>query len=84
MLLMSTLGTRKKASILKGQANWNSFGESALRQKEIILKNNGTISALGHSLSIWEENFNVPCIYLCHIFQNTLPFDLYDLYRLSF
>ena len=47
---MSTWETRKKAS-----ANWNSVGESASRQREIILKNNDTIS--GHFQSTVTENF---------------------------
>ena len=62
MLLTSTWGTRM-ASILKGQANWNSAGESALRQREIILRNNGIISARGHSQSTGAENvLIVPCV----------------------
>ena len=46
----------KKGSILKGFAHWNSVEESALRQRETILRNNGTISALGHSQSTVAEN----------------------------
>ena len=38
-------------------ANWNSFGESALRQRDIILRNNGTISALGHSQCTGAKKF---------------------------
>ena len=49
MLLMSTWGTRKKATVLVGEANWNSIGKSAARQREIILRNNDTISVLGNS-----------------------------------
>ena len=44
-------------SILKGLANWNQVGESASRQRSIILRSNGTISALGHSQSTGAENF---------------------------
>ena len=35
----------------------NSVGESVSRQREIILRNNGTISALGHSQSIGSDIF---------------------------
>ena len=49
MLLMSTYGTGKKDSILKGYANWNSVGENASGQRETILRTTGTISALRHS-----------------------------------
>ena len=38
MLLMSTWGTMKKASILKGSANWNSIGEGASSQRKITLE----------------------------------------------
>ena len=54
---MSYWGTRKKASILKKQANWNSVRESEFKQREIILRNNGTIFTLGHSKSTGTENF---------------------------
>ena len=57
MLLMSTWRTKKKVSILKGKANWNSVGESASRQRELILRNNGTISVPSHSQSTGAENF---------------------------
>ena len=54
---------RKKVSLLKSLANWNSVGENASKQREIILRNNGTISALGHSQSTGVEKFLiVPCI----------------------
>ena len=57
MLLMSSLGTKKKG-------NWNSDEENSSRQWEIILRNNGTIFALGHSQSTGGKNFLVvPCIY---------------------
>ena len=62
MLLMSTWGTRKKASILKGKANWNSIGKSALRQRNIILRNESTISAHAHSANTGAENLLIiPC-----------------------
>ena len=55
-MLRNTLGTRNKASILKGYANWNSVGESA-RQRVTICRNNGTISALCHSQSTKARTF---------------------------
>ena len=61
-MLLSTWGTRKKASIL--QANSNSLGESASRKREIILKNSGTISALGHFQSTGGENFSSSLVLL--------------------
>ena len=55
MLLMSTWGTSKKASILKGYAVEQHWRQS--RQTENILRNNSTISVLGHSKSTGAENF---------------------------
>ena len=48
---------QEEAPILKGQANWNSVGENISKQKDIILRNSGTISVLGHSQSTGTENF---------------------------
>ena len=42
----------------------NSVGEIALRQSEIILRNNDTISVFGHTQSTGAENFLIFPLYL--------------------
>ena len=64
--IMNSLGALKneKGFYFEGIINWNSDGESASRQRVIILRNNGTISALGHSQSTGSENsLIIPRIY---------------------
>ena len=48
----------------------NSFGESASSQREIILRNNGTISALDHFQSTGAENAPIisPLYRAAHIY----------------
>ena len=46
------LGDQEESFYFKGISDWNSIGESASRQRDIIL-----FSALGHSQSTEAENF---------------------------
>ena len=51
------LGNQEEGFYFEGISKLNSIGKSASRQSEIILRNNGTISALGHSQSKGAKNF---------------------------
>ena len=52
------LGDQEEAVYFEGINKLDQHNtESALRQREIILRNNGTISALGHSQSTGAKNF---------------------------
>ena len=51
------LGDQEEGFYFEGISNLYSIGESASRQREIILRNNGTTSALGHSQSTGVQNF---------------------------
>ena len=58
------LRDQKEGFYFEGISKWNSIRESVSRQRDIILRNNGTISALGRSQSTGTESFFI----VSHIF----------------